>query len=58
VRDRFLAAMQADGRAFMTPTTFRGQAAVRAAFVNWSTRATDLPVIVAAVHDALEAARG
>jgi glutamate/tyrosine decarboxylase-like PLP-dependent enzyme len=48
-RDRFLAALTADGRVLLTPTVFDGVPAIRAAFANWSTREQDIPVILDAL---------
>lgn len=51
-----VAAIQRDGRAFVTATTWRGQAAIRAAFDNWATTAADVEVLQDAVSDAREIA--
>ena len=53
-RDRFLAALLEDGRAYLTPTVFDDRPAVRAAFSNWMTGEKDLEIIV----DALKRAAG
>jgi glutamate/tyrosine decarboxylase-like PLP-dependent enzyme len=42
VRDQFLAAMQADGTAFLTPTVFEGVPAARGAITNWRTTEADV----------------
>jgi glutamate/tyrosine decarboxylase-like PLP-dependent enzyme len=42
LRDRFLAAMQADGAAFMTPTLYRGVPAARGTITNWRTTEADI----------------
>jgi glutamate/tyrosine decarboxylase-like PLP-dependent enzyme len=46
-----VAALQADGRAFVTGTIWQGRAAVRAAFDNWSTQAADIELLQDAVLD-------
>ena len=48
-RDRLLAALRRDGRAFLTPTVLDGRPAVRAAFSNWSTTADDVRVVAEAL---------
>ena len=55
-RDRFIAALAADGRVFMTPTVLFGRPAVRAAIANWSTREADVDLALAAVRDVLATA--
>ena len=55
-RDRFLDALTADGRVFMTPTVLFGRPAVRAALANWSTRDADVDLALAAVAAARDAA--
>ena len=52
-RDALLARINASGDVFMTPTVLHGRPAIRAAFSNWSTRATDVTRILAAVRRAL-----
>ena len=47
-------AIQGDGRAFVTGTTWRGRAGVRAAFDNWMTSPDDVRILCAAVGDAVE----
>ena len=42
---RAVDAIQRDGRVFVSGTTWDGKAAIRAAFVNWSTRARDVGVL-------------
>ena len=54
-RDRFLAALTADGRVLLTPTVFAGIPAIRAAFVNWSTREQDIPLILDALEQCAQA---
>ena len=46
--------MQADGRAFVTPTSWNGKASIRAAFDNWATGPDDVRLLQEAVTDALE----
>lgn len=48
-------AIQADGRAFVTGTVWRGRAAIRAAFDNWRTTPADVALLQAAVLDAAHA---
>jgi len=43
------------GRVFMTPTSFRGSAGVRAAFVNWRTTEQDLKIICEELKRSLQA---
>lgn len=43
------AAIQADGRAFVTGTMWQGQAAIRAAFDNWSTMPEDVDILAQAI---------
>lgn len=55
-----VSALQADGRAFVTGTVWRGQAAIRAAFDNWATTAHDVAILqeaVAAIGESLFASR-
>jgi glutamate/tyrosine decarboxylase-like PLP-dependent enzyme len=53
--DRFnreaIAAIQSDGRAFVSGTTWNGRAAIRTAFDNWSTTRTDVDILQSAVRD-------
>jgi glutamate/tyrosine decarboxylase-like PLP-dependent enzyme len=46
-----VAAIQADGRVFVTGTIWNGRAAVRAAFDNWATTYADVLVLQAVVSD-------
>ncbi|WP_394823350.1 pyridoxal phosphate-dependent decarboxylase family protein [Pendulispora albinea] len=55
-RDRVLEALRAGGRAFLTPTTFSGRPAIRAAFSNWSTTDDDVALIARALDDAAASA--
>ncbi|MCF6319272.1 MAG: hypothetical protein L3J83_08350 [Proteobacteria bacterium] len=41
---RFLNKLNQSGKAFMTPTVFAGQSAIRAAFVNWRTLEKDIEI--------------
>lgn len=50
-----VAAIQRDGRAFVTGTTWGGRAAIRAAFDNWATTHDDVAILQQAVVDAREA---
>lgn len=52
-RDAFLDRLNADGRAFMTPTVLRGRPCIRAAVSNWGTREEDIALTLAALRDAL-----
>jgi len=54
-RDRVLDDVQRGGRAFLTPTTYRGRPAIRAAFSNWSTTADDVGIVVRALEQAVRA---
>lgn len=47
----FLARLRDDGRVFLTPTTFRGEAGIRAAFSNWRTREEDIEIGWRAMND-------
>jgi glutamate/tyrosine decarboxylase-like PLP-dependent enzyme len=49
-RDRFLEAVKSDGQVLLTPTFFAGRAAIRAAFVNWSTSEQDVQHIIEALE--------
>lgn len=55
-RDRFLSALNADGRCFMTATALFGRPAIRAALSNWSTTAADIDITLAALSHAAHAA--
>lgn len=46
-----VAALQADGRAFVSGTVWRGRAAIRAAFDNWATGHADVAILREAVVD-------
>jgi glutamate/tyrosine decarboxylase-like PLP-dependent enzyme len=46
-----VAAIQRDGRAFVTGTVWKGRAAIRAAFDNWATTAADVEILQATVRD-------
>ncbi len=48
---RAVRALQTDGRAFVTGTVWRGKAAIRAAFDNWSTTPEDVVILEQAVAD-------
>lgn len=55
---RAVAAIQRDGRAFVSGTTWDGRAAIRAAFVNWSTTAEDVMILQEALEDVGREVRG
>ena len=55
VNRRAVIAIQQDGRAFVTGTFWRGKAAIRAAFDNWSTTSRDVEMLQDAVADAAAA---
>ncbi len=46
-----VAALQADGRAFVTGTAWNGRAAIRAAFDNWATGPADVAILQEAVRE-------
>jgi glutamate/tyrosine decarboxylase-like PLP-dependent enzyme len=48
---RAIQAIQHDGRAFVTPTTWNGKGAIRAAFDNWATRPEDVDILWSALTD-------
>ncbi|MDQ3044458.1 MAG: pyridoxal-dependent decarboxylase [Chloroflexota bacterium] len=48
-----VAALQRDGRAFVSETVWRGRAAIRAAFDNWSTTPADVAILQTAVTDVI-----
>ncbi|MGE3798191.1 MAG: aspartate aminotransferase family protein, partial [Thermomicrobiales bacterium] len=48
-----VAAIQRDGRAFVTPTIWQGKQGIRCAFDNWATSARDVEVLEAAVADCI-----
>lgn len=47
----FLKRLEADGRVYLTPTTYGGRPGIRAAFSNWRTTMDDVAVIQAAMKD-------
>ena len=51
-----VAAIQRDGRAFVTATIWNGRTAIRAAFDNWATTPDDVVILQEAVADARETA--
>ena len=53
-RDALLDRLNADGRAFMTPTVLFGRPGIRAAVSNWSTRDEDIALTLAALRDAMD----
>jgi len=53
---RFLAALKADGRAFLTGSVHDGRPAVRAAFSNWRTTRADVETTFDALLAAARAA--
>ncbi len=48
-----VAALQRDGRAFVSETVWRGRAAIRAAFDNLSTTPADVAILQTAVTDVI-----
>lgn len=48
---RAVEAIQGDGRTFVSGTTWNGQAAIRAAFVNWSTTPSDVRILQQVIED-------
>ena len=48
---RVVRKIQEDGRAFVTPTTWEGKAAIRAAFDNWATTPGDVDILSEAIDD-------
>ena len=52
-RQDFLRALERDGRVYLTPTTWQGRPAIRAAFSNWRTSELDLQLVQEALQDAL-----
>jgi len=54
---RLLDALQADGRVFLTPTTYAGRPAIRAAFSSWATREEDVELVAGALADTAERLR-
>jgi glutamate/tyrosine decarboxylase-like PLP-dependent enzyme len=51
---RAVAAIQADGRAFVTPTSWAGKGAIRAAFDNWATGPRDVEIFQHVALDMLD----
>ncbi|MFN8498160.1 MAG: pyridoxal-dependent decarboxylase [Anaerolineae bacterium] len=49
---RLVDRLHRDGRVFVTPTTYGGGPAVRAAVSNWATTESDLPIVCAALEAA------
>jgi glutamate/tyrosine decarboxylase-like PLP-dependent enzyme len=52
---RAIQALQRDGRAFVTPTTWEGKGAIRAAFDNWATTPADVEILWTALTEVGEA---
>ncbi|HET9661475.1 MAG TPA: pyridoxal-dependent decarboxylase [Thermomicrobiales bacterium] len=50
-------AIQADGRAFVSGTVYRGHAGIRCAFDNWTTTLADVEILESAVRDVGETLR-
>ncbi len=48
---KFLAKVRDDGRAFFTPTNYKGVPAIRAAFSNWLTSEADVNIAVQALKE-------
>lgn len=46
-----VAAIQRDGRVFLTPTRWQGKQAIRCAFDNWATQAADVEILQQTVAD-------
>jgi len=46
-----VAAIQGDGRVFVTGTTWNGRAALRAAFDNWATTEADVAILYDVVSE-------
>lgn len=53
-----VAAIQRDGRAYVTGTVWDGRAAIRAAFDNWATTGRDVEIFQEAVYDQLSSLAG
>ena len=51
LNSRAIRAIQHDGRAFVTPTTWNGKGAIRAAFDNWATGPGDVEILWTALTD-------
>lgn len=49
----FLNAVNATGLVFMTPTVYKDQKGIRAAFVNWRTTTEDVSRVLALMHEVL-----
>lgn len=47
----FLEKLRDDGRVFMTPTTYKGAAGIRAAFSNWRTEEKDVEIAWQVMHE-------
>lgn len=50
----FLARLRDDGRVFMTPTTYNGRPAIRAAISNWRTTEGDLDIAWQAMRECMQ----
>ena len=48
---KFLAKVRDDGRAFFTPTNYKGVPAIRAAFSNWLTTEADVDIAIQALKE-------
>ncbi|HPH45608.1 MAG TPA: pyridoxal-dependent decarboxylase, partial [Chryseolinea sp.] len=48
---KFLAKVRDDGRAFFTPTNYKGVPAIRAAFSNWLTNEEDVSIAIQALKE-------
>lgn len=48
---RAIREIQGDGRAFVTPTTWKGKGAIRAAFDNWATQPHDVEILWSAITE-------
>lgn len=51
LNSRLIRAAQHDGRAFVTPTTWDGKGAIRAAFDNWATGPQDVEILWTALNE-------
>ncbi|WP_128546560.1 pyridoxal phosphate-dependent decarboxylase family protein [Larkinella soli] len=54
----FHQALNADGRVFVTPTSYNGAACLRAAFVNWRTTEADLDTAMEAMQESWRQIQG